>query len=145
MVSTHRIQTNTEYLILIHLSSVIKLVEGLVHIFGAEVGGMQFILSNPYPLNGHGVFVVKMLCNVIEHFLQSIKLIRAHRSLKQKRLIMPRIDGDEIKSDGVVLGFEVEQQIIRRHAQLTGNGFLQPGYLNMLIGSGHDHRSEVLT
>ena len=78
-----------------------------------------------------------MLADILEHLLQRIHTVSAMHSMKEKGLLMLRIDGHEVETLDIILLLEVKDRIVLTDTQPADDLLLELRYLYILIVAGH--------
>jgi len=90
-------------------------------------------------LYGVTVFFLFVILNVVEHFTQGIQFIGARFGVKQKCLVVPGVDGNQIKFDFPVKGRILKHEVRGSQAQIIFNFLLYTGCFYVHFTAGFNH------
>ena len=90
------------------------------------------------PLNGVGIFFFLIALKVVEHLFQSVDLIAGSYRVKKKRLVVARIDRDEVQFGPAIECGVLKHQIRRLQAEVIPDFLLNScGFYSIAMGVGN--------
>lgn len=133
--SRNGVQVHTKYGNAVGVAIEIQLVQSTHDVLCAEVGGVQGAVTVQLPLNGVRSFTVFVVLYVIQHVLGSIYTIYALRNVKQKALVVTRIDGNEMQAAAVLVLVVIVNQTVFTQSNVLFDLRLESVQLNVFVNS----------